>query len=70
MAAHPHIRLIWASPRELLNVYQANEIGCHVITATPDVLAKLALVGKDLDEFSLETVAMFRDDAVASGFTL
>lgn len=70
LAPHPHVRLIWASPRELLNVFQANEIGCHVITATPDVLAKLALVGKDLDQFSLETVAMFRDDAVASGFTL
>jgi transaldolase len=70
MAAHPNMRLIWASPRELLNVFQADQIGCHVITVTPDVLAKLSLVGKDLDEFSLETVRMFFDDAAASGFTL
>jgi transaldolase len=70
MAPHPNMRLIWASPRELLNVFQADEIGCHVITVTPDVLAKLSLVGKDLDEFSLETVRMFFDDAAASGFTL
>ena len=70
MAPYPHLRLIWASPRELLNIFQADAVGCHVITATPDLLAKLALVGKDLDQFSLETVAMFRNDAVASGFTL
>jgi transaldolase len=70
MAPHPNMRLIWASPRELLNVFQADQIGCHVITVTPDVLAKLSLVGKDLDEFSLETVRMFFDDAAASGFTL
>ena len=62
--------LIWASPRELLNVFQADAIGCHIITVTHDVLKKLALVGKDLDDYSLETVKMFRSDAVAAGFTL
>ena len=67
---HPQIELIWASPRELLNVFQANSIGCHIITATPDVLKKLSLVGKDLTEYSLETVKMFADDAQKSGFTL
>ena len=60
---HPQIELIWASPRELLNVFQADSIGCHIITATPDVLKKLSLVGKDLTEYSLETVKMFADDA-------
>ncbi len=70
MAPHGNMRLIWASPRELLNVFQADEIGCDVITVTHDVLAKLKLVGKDLDEYSLETVQMFFDDAAASGFTL
>jgi transaldolase len=63
-------QLIWASPRELLNVFQADEIGCHVITATTDVLKKLPLVGKDLHEFSQETVEMFRRDAVKSGYSL
>ncbi len=67
---HPQIELIWASPRELLNVFQADSIGCHIITATPDILKKLALVGKDLTEYSLETVQMFADDALKSGFTL
>ncbi|HEY2013025.1 MAG TPA: transaldolase [Bryobacteraceae bacterium] len=67
---HPQIELIWASPRELLNVFQADAVGCHIITATPDVLKKLALVGKDLDEYSLETVCMFAEDAAKSGFTL
>ena len=66
----PQIELIWASPRELLNVFQADAIGCHVITVTHDVLKKLALVGKDLDRYSLETVKMFRSDAVAAGFSL
>jgi transaldolase len=66
----PEIELIWASPRELLNVFQADSIGCHIITATPDILKKLSLVGKDLDEYSLETVTMFYDDARKSGFTL
>jgi transaldolase len=63
-------QLMWASPRELLNVFQADEIGCHVITATTDILKKLPLVGKDLHEFSQETVQMFRRDAVKSGYSL
>jgi transaldolase len=67
---YPRQELIWASPRELLNVFQADSIGCHIITVTPDVLKKLSLVGKDLDEYSLDTVKMFRADAVAAGFTL
>jgi transaldolase len=66
----PRQELIWASPRELLNVFQADAIGCQIITVTNDVLKKLSLVGKDLDEYSLETVKMFRDDAVAAGFSL
>jgi transaldolase len=66
----PKSELIWASPRELLNVIQADEAGCHVITATSDVLAKLPLIGKNLDTFSLETVKMFRQDAVAAGFAI
>lgn len=60
--------LIWASPRELLNIVQANEIGCHIITSTPDILKKIELIGKDLEQYSLETVRMFRNDAVASGY--
>ena len=67
---YPQCELIWASPRELLNVFQADAIGCHIITVTPDVLKKLALVGKDLDTYSLETVKMFHSDAVAAGFSL
>lgn len=70
MRARPKAELIWASPRELLNVFQADAIGCHIITVTNDVLAKLNLVGKDLDAYSLETVEMFRRDAVAAGFTI
>jgi transaldolase len=66
----PGSELIWASPRELLNIFQADEIGCHIITVTHDTLAKLALVGKDLDEYSLDTVKMFRTDAVAAGFAI
>ncbi len=62
--------LIWASPRELLNIIQAHEIRCHVITVTNDLLKKLPLIGRDLNDFSLETVEMFRRDAVAAGFTL
>lgn len=62
--------IIWASPRELLNVFQANEIDCHVITATNDILQKLVLVGHDLKQYSLETVQMFRNDAIAAGFQL
>ena len=66
----PHAELIWASPRELLNVFHAEAIGCDIITVTNDVLAKLTNVGKDLAQFSLETVQMFRDDAVKAGFKL
>lgn len=66
----PQAELIWASPRELLNVFQASTIGCHIITVTGDVLKKLALVGKNLDEYSLETVKMFYDDARAAGYSL
>jgi transaldolase len=66
----PKAELLWASPRELLNIFQADSIGCHIITATKDVLAKLSLVGKDLDAYSLETVQMFRRDAVAAGFEI
>jgi transaldolase len=62
--------LLWASPRELLNIFQADEIGCHIITATPDLLSKLKLVGKDLDEYSLETVKMFYDDARMASYNL
>lgn len=67
---YPQLELIWASPRELLNIFQADEIGCQIITVTNDILKKLSLVGKDLNQFSLETVQMFRDDAVKAGFTL
>jgi len=70
MRPYPQIELIWASPRELLNIFQADEIGCHIITVTNDILKKLDLVGKNLEEYSLETVKMFRNDAVAAGFTL
>jgi transaldolase len=66
----PHAELIWASPRELLNIFQADAIGCHVITVTNDILNKLHLVGKDLDDYSLDTVKMFYDDALKAGFTL
>lgn len=70
LSSLPLAQLIWASPRELLNIFQANALGCHVITVTPDVLAKLGLVGKDLSLFSVETVRMFYDDAAAAGFTI
>lgn len=66
----PKFELIWASPRELFNVFQADSIGCHIITVTNDVLAKLSLVGKDLLAYSLETVEMFRGDAVKAGYTI
>ena len=70
MARAPRAELIWASPRELLNVVQAHEVGCHIITMTHDLLKKLDLLGKNLEQFSLETVQMFHRDAVAAGFTL
>jgi len=70
ISSHPNIELIWASPRELLNIFQADDIGCQVITVTNDILKKLSLVGKDLTDFSLDTVKMFRDDAVNAGYQL
>lgn len=66
----PKAELLWASPRELLNIFHADGIGCHIITVTGDLLNKLALVGKDLDGYSRETVAMFYRDATAAGFSI
>ena len=70
LKAAPNTELIWASPRELLNIFQADEIGCHVITVTNDIIKKLSLVGKDMNEYSLETVKMFYDDGKAAGYKL
>ena len=70
LKAHRQMELIWASPREVLNIFQADAIGCHIITVTTDILKKLHLIGKDLNDYSLETVKMFRGDAEASGFAL
>src|SRR3984957_241025 len=70
LADRPKAELLWASPRELLNIFQADEIGCHIITVTRDVIRKLALVGKDLYSYSLETVAMFYRDAQTAAFTI
>ncbi len=70
MRAYPQIELIWASPRELFNIVQADAIGCHIITVTHDLLKKLPLLGRDLTEYSLDTVKMFVDDARAANFTL
>ena len=67
---HPRAELIWASPREVLNVFHADALGCDIITVTNDLLAKLPTCGKDLRQFSLETVQMFRDDAVKAGYQL
>jgi transaldolase len=69
-AAEPRTELIWASPRELLNVFQADAIGCHIITMTADLLGKIDLIGRDLREFSLETVRMFHRDAISAGLAL
>lgn len=66
----PTAELLWASPRELLNIVQADEMGCHIITVTPDILRKLNTLGKDLTEFSLDTVKMFYNDAQSAGFSL
>jgi transaldolase len=66
----PSAELIWASPRELLNIFQADAIGCHIVTVTNDILKKLSLVGKPLEDYSLDTVKMFFDDARAAGFSL
>lgn len=70
MVEAPRSELIWASPREVLNLVQANQVGCHVITMTHDLLKKLDCLGKSLEQYSLETVQMFHRDAVAAGFTL
>ena len=70
LASRPKAELLWASPRELLNIFQADEIGCHIITCTNDMIAKLNLVGKDLVEYSRETVQMFHRDATASAFSI
>jgi transaldolase len=70
LKAAPAAELIWASPRELLNIIQADAIGCHIITVTNDILKKLTLVGKDLGDYSLDTVKMFFDDGRKAGFTL
>ena len=66
----PAAELIWASPRELLNIFQADEIGCQVITVTNEILKKLSLVRYDLDTYSLDTVKMFYNDATSAGFSL
>jgi transaldolase len=70
MKKKPKSELIWASPRELLNIFQANEVGCHIITATNDIIKKLSLVGKDLDAYSLETVEMFYKDAKTAAYSI
>lgn len=70
LASNANAYLLWASPRELLNLIQAEACGCDIITATPDILQKRALIGKDLNQFSLETVKMFYQDAKAAGFSL
>lgn len=70
LKANPKAELIWASPRELLNIFHAEAVGCHIITVTHDVLSKLPLVGKDLAEYSLDTVKMFHQDALSAGFRI
>ncbi|MBO0768278.1 MAG: transaldolase [Solirubrobacterales bacterium] len=70
MSAAPKSELIWASPREILNIVQADQTGTHIITVTHDLLAKLKSIGKDLDQFSLDTVKMFHNDATSAGFKL
>jgi transaldolase len=70
LASRPKAELLWASPRELLNIFQADEVGCEIITVTNDVIGKLQLVGKDLLEYSRETVQMFHRDAMASAFLI
>lgn len=70
LRSKPKARLLWASPRELLNIFQAEACGCHIITVTSEILKKLALVGKTLEEMSLDTVKMFHDDASAAGYRL
>ena len=70
LKAAPKAELIWASPRELLNIFQADDIGCHVITVTNDILKKLSLVGYDLSDYSLDTVKMFHRDALSAGYKI
>lgn len=70
MKINPTSELIWASPRELFNIFQANKIGCHIITVSSDILKKLSLIGYDLDKYSLDTVKMFFNDSVVAGFRL
>src|ERR1700722_5585021 len=70
LRAAPKAEVLWASPREVLNLIQADACGCHIITATPDIISKLSLLGKDLERYSLETVKMFYDDARSAGFKL
>jgi transaldolase len=70
MQAAPRAELIWASPREILNIVQADQIGCHIITVTHDLLAKLGSLGKGLEQFSLDTVRMFHGDAASAGYSL
>ena len=70
LEANANAQLVWASTREVLNIFQADAIGCHVITVTRDILSKLALVGYDLTQYSLDTVKMFHDDAQSAGFSL
>jgi transaldolase len=70
LSANPRSELVWASPRELLNIFQADQINCHVITATHDILKKLSLIGKDLDDYSLDTVKMFFEDGRVAEYKL
>ena len=70
LSAHPKAELLWASPREVLNIFQANDAGCHIITVSSEILAKLKDVGKDLTEFSLETVRMFHRDAASAQYSI
>jgi len=70
LGSYPNIELIWASPRELLNIFQADSVGCHIITVTNDVLKKLDLVGRDLNDYSLDTVKLFHNDARLAGYQL
>lgn len=70
VSKYSNVELIWASPRELLNIFHANDTGCHIITVPESILAKLEVVGKDLHDYSLETVKMFYNDATASGYVL
>jgi transaldolase len=70
LRAVPNAELIWASPREVLNIFQADAIGCHIITVTHDILKRLSTVGRDLEEYSLDTVKMFHNDAAQAGFVL